>query len=272
MKRELSYITFIDILFILLLSVSGGATGVFSEILYYFAFAAPIALGIYFIRIAPKENNTAKLGIKLTRDGTTKTIPLIFPVITLIFSISLLTSLMMKLFGFRDETVIEEALPLAIVLHALIPAVLEEMLFRYIPLRMTLSHSKRHAVLFSALFFSLCHTDLFRIPYAFAAGVLFALVDIMAESVLPSVILHFLNNVLSLVFMEYFGEENGTVFSLILIVLSIISIIPIIIKRKSYRGFFSPLLEKGDSAEISKAPLALVFVTLALAVTNLLSR
>ena len=273
MKREIAFITFLDILFLLLLSFSGSTSGVFSEILYYIAFILPIALGLRFVKItaSAESSECSALGIKMTKSDSLKFIPLVFPVITAVFAVSLLTSVVMGLFGFADSTVINEPFPLAVLLHALIPAILEEMLFRYIPLKLTLRHSGKWAVILSSLFFSLVHADLFRIPYAFIAGILFALVDISAGSILPSIILHFLNNTLSLVFMMYFGESGGIWFFLALIALSAISSVIIIIYKKSYKNFLSPLTSAEKAVEISYAPFALIILTLILAITNLIS-
>lgn len=270
MKRELEYITFIDLLFLLILSFSGMTHGILSEVIYYGAFLIPIGLGLYFIRLvgADKTENIKPLG--LTRVKTLSFIPLIFPILTAIFAISLLTSLIMGGLGFTDSTELNEALPLAILLHAVLPAVLEEALFRYIPLKLTLHHSPRWAVILSSLIFSLVHANLFRIPYAFAAGIAFALVDIMAGSILPSVILHVLNNTVSIILIRY--PEGGVCFSAAMLLLSVISLVIIIIKKKDYRAFLAPIKDEGEASEFSIAPLSLLLITLFTAITNLFAK
>ena len=269
MKREIAYITFIDVLFLLLLSVSGMTEGVLSEIIYYLAFVIPISVGFLFIRMLRSDAN---ISFKTDGQSAIKFIPLIFPAVTVIFSVSLLTTVIINSIGFTNDAEINEPLLLAIILHALIPAVLEELLFRYIPLKLSLNHSPRWAVLLSALFFSLIHVNLFTIPYAFIAGVLFALVDIMAGSIIPSVILHFINNTLSVIFMMYFDETSWYWFFTGLLVLSAISAAAIFARRKKYSGFFAPLTDAGEAKEFSLAPLSLIIITLAIAITNLFSK
>ena len=64
---------------------------------------------------------------------------------------------------------------------------------------------KFKAFLLSAVMFAFAHRSLFIIPYAFLAGVLFMIIDVASGSIIPSLILHFLNNFLSLA-ISYFGE------------------------------------------------------------------
>jgi membrane protease YdiL (CAAX protease family) len=82
--------------------------------------------------------------------------------------------------------------------HALLPAVLEEGLFRFVPLKVLSPISRKIAVLLSAALFAIVHGSVYKIPYAFAAGVIFAMLDIYFASLLPSLLIHFLNNLLSL--------------------------------------------------------------------------
>ena len=274
MKRITAYITFLDILFLLLLSISGGISGILSDAVYYLAFLIPIFFGIYLIKEHEKSDaeNQVTLGFGINKKSAANFIPLVFPIITAILAVSLLTSLLMGIFGFTDSTEISEPFPAALMLHALLPAILEEMLFRYIPLKLTLGYSRRWGIIISSLFFSLSHANIFRLPYAFIAGILFALVDIMADSILPSVILHFINNALSLVFIIYLDESATLPFFLIMLSLAVISAVFIFIKRQNYKKFFKPILEGGKKTELSLAPIALIAVTLILAITDLFQK
>ena len=81
-------------------------------------------------------------------------------------------------------------------------------------MKLLLPYSKRHTVIYSSLFFALIHCSFSQMPYAFIAGVIFMLVDVAFDSVWPSIILHFVNNSLSIVWMKYC---SGTVATLVML-------------------------------------------------------
>ena len=128
--------------------------------------------------------------------------------------------------------------------YGLAPAIFEEMLFRYLPLRRLGSYSPRLAVFYSALFFSLVHASLLKIPYALLAGLIFAAIDIAAGSVLPSMIIHFINNLLSILWQrEADNLPFVIVFLSVILLLGIVSVLCILPKRKSLKRDFSLILE-----------------------------
>jgi len=47
MKNALKYIVFLDVIFILLLSLSGFFGGILGYVIYYLAFALPVFLGLW---------------------------------------------------------------------------------------------------------------------------------------------------------------------------------------------------------------------------------
>ena len=202
MKRAISRVVFTDLVFLLMLTLCGTVENkVISDILYYAAFLIPTGLGLALISRARAEMREddkpdAEISFGLRSGELLRLAPLLLPSVTLIFLLSYLTSLGLGAMGFVQDTSIEEPFLLAIVIHALLPALLEEGLFRYIPMKLLLPYSKKWTVILSALFFALIHTNLFQLPYAFAAGVIFLLLDISFGSIIPSVILHFINNLL----------------------------------------------------------------------------
>ena len=149
---------------------------------------------------------------------------------------------------------------------------LEEMLFRYVPLCLYDRSEGRRAVIISAFFFALVHNDLFVIPYAFIAGVIFMMVDLVCGSVWPSVILHFLNNALSVLLISCSGNSAFVyLFYGILILLSVISLLFIAKKRGQYKEKIENALT-GEKARPTKEILYLAVPTLILAVSDLVSK
>lgn len=233
MKKSLTYIIFYDLLFVLLLAIAGSLGGVLGDTIYYFAFLVPISLALGLSRVGEVSFSPPKL--RISTENMLLTLPVTAPTLALIFFVSWLTSLLLSRFGEGSVTDVSGNIISVIFTHALLTAILEEALFRYIPLAYLAGYSKRGAVLFSALFFALAHCNLFQIPYAFIAGVIFAALDIAFDSVIPSLIIHFVNNLISIIWLRGGGERNFvTVYIIILVSAAILSLIPVLILRKKY--------------------------------------
>ncbi len=74
------------------------------------------------------------------------------------------------------------------------PAVIEEIIFRGIMLKGLYKFGLVGSVLISALAFSLYHMSPSKTVYQFIIGVIFAIITIKSSSIIPTIILHFLNN------------------------------------------------------------------------------
>ena len=244
MKRALTYISFVDILFLLLLALSGYITGALGELSYFLSFLIPI--GAYCIYLKLGNTETSPLRLVLSGKDTAEISVFLFPTLAVIFFISWITSLILSLIALPPATDVSGNIFKAVFLHAVLPAILEEFLFRYFPLRLLSPYGKRNAVMISALIFGLIHGNAFQIPYAVAAGVLFALFDCAYESLLPSLALHFLNNLISIVWMR---NSSGTVFVAVFVIIlatgAVISLIYLFLFRnRLLKKAVSPLKDK----------------------------
>ncbi len=246
-KKAIGFVAILDIIFIVFLSLSGSFDGFLSTIFYIFAFIVPIFMGYLTTR---EENSDLEfLGI-----GDVKlALPFIAPTIGAVMLISTLTSLIISALGGGENSVeLGDNLFLALISHALVPAIFEEALFRYIPMRVMKKESPVLLVAYSSIFFALIHHSFFSIPYALFAGIMFIAVDLLAGSIWPSVIIHFLNNALSVVLMFY-SDSNvlSTVLISLVAALAVASIIFIIINRKKYSEFAKNF---GDFSPLKSAP------------------
>lgn len=88
---------------------------------------------------------------------------------------------------------------------AVFPALLEEFLFRGAIMGNLLKFGKPFAIFTSAVIFALIHGNTVQIPFAFCVGLVSGFLVIETNSIWTGVIVHFLNNFIS-VFMDYFGE------------------------------------------------------------------
>ena len=268
MKERIKLYTLLSLLFLLIFSLSSSASGFPSNILYIAAFLLPTAAGVY---IAKRSYNTPGIPLgKIKNAGLL--IPLTAPTLLLIFVISYLTSFVIYLLGGEGSSVtLYCSLPLDILNNALLPTILEESLFRLLPLMLIAPLSKRCAIIVSSLFFAFAHISLHSIPYALFAGAVFFIMDLMAESVWPSVILHFINNIISLLWI--YGSDDG-VFSLVyvlaLLLLSLLSAIFILKRREEYGVCLKEILSHRESAVISGEVLFFIIPTLFIAIINII--
>ena len=237
-KNSLLYLLAVILLFEVLLFVSSCFSGVAGKILYYLSFILPIAL--FFIITRTCRVSLHGVPVKLKRENIKLFIPTVAPTVATVFLISFLTSIVLSKFGIEDTlTDVSGNIFLVIILHALLPAVFEEMLFRYIPMALLADFSKWRVVLVSSLLFAIAHASPYQIPYAFIAGAVFIILDIMFDSIMPSLIIHFLNNFVSVFWLR---NSESTVFSTVyvvtLVVFTVVSVTVMVMKKHSYKEKF----------------------------------
>lgn len=114
--------------------------------------------------------------------------------------------------GFEDYMVtpIISIDPMAseILLVAMLPGLCEEILHRGLLLRgLDNATNKRFALIMSSLFFGLLHLDITKFFYATILGFLIGLVSLASDSIYPAIIMHFMNNFLS-VYFSYASVKN----------------------------------------------------------------
>ncbi len=87
-----------------------------------------------------------------------------------------------------------------------LPAIIEEVIFRGVMLKGLYKFGVWGAVLISALAFSLYHMSPAKTVYQFIIGVIFAIVAINSGSIIPTIVLHFLNN-FAIITLYYFAPN-----------------------------------------------------------------
>ena len=107
---------------------------------------------------------------------------------------------------------------LNIVVMAVLPAVLEETLFRGCVLRVLRPYGDWFAILVSAVLFGLMHGNIIQIPFALIVGVALGWLYVATENIWLPIAVHFANNTLS-VSMEYamlqLDERGQNVFAVL---------------------------------------------------------
>lgn len=116
------------------------------------------------------------------------------------------TTLITKLFSAGGTTIptadfsVDSPSAKAIILTTLylvvVAPIAEEIVFRGLILKVLSPFGKKNAILLSAVLFALMHKNIPQAVGAFVIGIIFAIVDTKANSIVPSIIMHFLNNIL----------------------------------------------------------------------------
>lgn len=147
---------------------------------------------------------------------------------------------------------------------AILPAVLEEFLFRGVVMAEYRKYGTFTTVVLSSVLFSFLHFSPVRFPIYFFTGVILALTVRATNSILPSIVIHIANNLFVLYFEKYIyriaGKHSGGLILLAFIVVSVMLISAILFLGRAeriYRDYAaanvpSPVVKKVGAAD---APL-----------------
>lgn len=157
--------------------------------------------------------------------------------------------------------------PLGIILFAvysaLIPAIVEELLFRKVILERLVPFGKSFALVFSALLFSLMHCNPSQYIYAFAGGLILGKAALMTNSIFFPFVIHLSNNLLSVFYIILYNKlpisTYQTVSSSVDLFLRIIGLLLIcILLQKRFFERKEAFMEVGFSRTV--ASLRLFFI------------
>ena len=153
---------------------------------------------------------------------------------------------------------------------AVAPAICEEIAFRGFVMGSLSDFGDGFAILISSMFFGMMHSGISEIVFAFSVGLLLGFIRKISGSLIPSMIVHFLNNawsvlmivLLKILDIEIFGIISGTFVFTMLLVFAVMLII--FCNRKAVLSAFSTgecILTKAEKAKIIFTnPVLWVFV------------
>ncbi len=114
---------------------------------------------------------------------------------------------------------------LNLVTYAVLPALVEEFLYRGWILGALQPCGERRALVLSALLFGLAHGNLTQLPFAFLLGLLFGYVYLLTGRLWVGMVIHFLNNALSVLIDSaslYFSENDVMVLQMAVFAVAVI--------------------------------------------------
>lgn len=164
-------------------------------------------------------------------------------------------------FGLQNSVSMSEDVsnPLEIVLYiistAIVPAFAEEFAFRGILMGTLRKFGDSFAIITSAIIFGTMHGNIAQIPFAFILGLVLAYVACKTNSILPSIIIHFLNNFYAVMLdiLQSTGVFNDRIFMMIYFfliasfcILGLISFFYLIKKDKNYFRISDKAIKQSD--------------------------
>lgn len=223
-----------------------------TPVLYYLSYAMAYLMGIavpvllYFaIRRIPLEE-----ALPFQRAGALKTAACVFfgAAVCMLANIPAnVVSNVQKAFGFSGdlpEMPLNDdprVLVLYVVTIAVIPPIVEELLFRGMILQSLRRYGDGFAVVASAILFGLYHGNFIQMVFAFIAGLAMALVVVRTGSLWTSVLIHLINNGVSvgLQMVQRYAGENvaarvNTLVMGVMLLLGLAAVIWLSVKDKHF--------------------------------------
>ncbi len=189
-------------------------------------------------------------------------------------------------FGFQNnlDMPLTDDLPVLIlygITVAVIPPIVEELLFRGMVLHGLRKYGDGFAVVVSAILFGLYHGNFVQIVFAFFAGLVMALVVVKTGSLWTSILIHFINNSISFaleMIKRFVGDQavNTADFIIMsaLMVLGTLSLIYLIVKDRHFfqtegRNPIFPLGARMRAAFANPGGVAVLIFALATSIRSL---
>ncbi|MBE6690105.1 MAG: CPBP family intramembrane metalloprotease [Ruminococcaceae bacterium] len=256
------------------MAVVGLAYDLVAELSYGFLYAAIFLLPILFFRLFSKKAGTVPVfgEIHVPRD----TVLYLMAGLALISATAQINAMLVSLFDvsasvesiFGSEVTGNHQLILMIFTTAVVPAFVEEFLFRGMVLSNLLPYGKSTAILGSALLFGVMHQNPAQLLYATAAGLVLGYLYVKVRSIWPCVLLHLFNNFLSviqIVMVERMPEQTAnialSVMQGVIFLVGIVSAILLLLRHRETRReiLAEGSFEKDPLAEPSEATASLSF-------------
>lgn len=231
-------IVIVPILYEFLIEIAAEITVV---LLYSLAYMLSFMLPALSFKYMSRSNSyrRVKLNIKLSRN----VFLMIFAGIAIIRAAAFINALLLQGISVGYPSIDTEptlyGLVLNIIYIALVPAICEEFLFRGVILENMLPYGKTGAIVGSAVLFGIMHQNAAQLFYAMVAGLVFAFVYTKTGSLWTGMIIHFLNNALSVAddfILAKWGHMTYSVFYavelFIIVLLGVISVLMLAKKEK----------------------------------------
>lgn len=226
---------------------------------YFFMFSVPIAL-LLFTNLSRADEMIRLKGKNATLGDVLPAafvfLPMLLGAAHVASAVTEYLSQFYALFGIGEEALFSNVptTPLGFLADALLlcvaAPVCEELLFRGVLLNLLKPYGYGFAIVAQALLFSVYHGTLTQMLYTAVGGMVFGYLAARYGGILPSLILHILNNAVSLFIgplCGLFGEAQMLVSLLVCIVYVLGGLLFLIIKAKRDRALFRLPADEDDA-------------------------
>ncbi len=136
--------------------------------------------------------------------------------------------------------------------YIVVPAVVEELLFRSILLGEYSSHGGFCAIMISSVFFAMLHLDFSHFLVYFFAGVIFGVLTYITSSTIPAILLHMLNNFITVFlqdnYINYISLASSSILFIFIMIAAFFVALFLVLTRLEYI-----FLKKADEFEENEA-------------------
>lgn len=205
---------------------------VFTDLLCSLAYTVSFAFPAIFFYLISKNKKTQPMPLSLRlneKQPVLSTLSIVFLGTAVCFACSYVNSILFPIPESTYDLLMTSDLDrgyklvLSFISTAIVPAFVEELLFRGMVLSNIRPYSESGAILISALFFGLMHQTPFQIFYTTALGVVLGIICVKTGSIWSCVLLHFFNNffsVLQTYLLEIYDIKTGNlIYSVIMCVI-----------------------------------------------------
>lgn len=242
---------FIEILYIPSTLIKGtDMNALYLEIIFASVFSAFIA-GIFYLLFS---KNKISLTIRTKSIKKSLLFPLVFIGMAVAMVANYAASILsnnISLFGLENTA--NTSIPanslteiiLYIIAVSIVPAFAEEFAFRGIFMGVLRKHGDVFAIIASSIIFGAMHGNTTQIVFAFIVGLVFGYIDCKTNSIIPSVIVHFINNFYAVVLdvLSTTGNINDriylSVYYFLIIMFCLLGILSFIYLLKTNKNIFT---------------------------------
>lgn len=146
-------------------------------------------------------------------------------------------------FDFSQNTILGMILNLGYT--CLLAPIFEEIIFRGFILKNIQKYGSLTAVIVSAVLFGMNHLNLVQILPTIFLGIIFAIITIKSKSIIPAIIAHISNNIVSAL-INFLGAESTVLLGVFIIALIFVLIIGSLIFIISYNKQITIMLQDND--------------------------
>ena len=261
------------------------ATLAFDVIITFFSLLIPF----FIVHLILKKNKAADIlpfGTTYNREFATNLVMLFIPIMVLgALGINSISAIIQDFLGIEFTSAVGnitlkgfKEIFLGVISVAVVPAIVEETVIRGIVMQPLRKFGDKFAIIVSAMFFACMHGNMVQIPYTLVGGLLLGYLAVATGSLWPSVILHFVNNLYSVVVIatnENLGE-NASVLAVILMLITfttvgVIGLVRLIkMKYKATLSENSNLLTMGEkvSSFVKNGPMIVAIVMMVIITTS----